>query len=271
MAPRASALLLPLLLACSAEYHVGRGREALDAHDLAEAETRFRVALDREPDLPAALAGLGWTYSVAGQRPAARDAFQRCVNKAPQEVACLRGLASVSSADGDAAAAQTLLDQAAAIDPDDAGVQASLALLEMSSGKLEAAQKRYETLITRFPQAAEHYAGLAEVQLRQDQAEAALATIDKGLADPDAPARYRTLLFALRARALVAATGSRVDPANCSTTAPPVLAWLDAADKAVADAEATGVPLPDLPGIKRLVARRRGAVEDLCPSGVAGP
>lgn len=179
----------------------------------------------------------------------------------------MRGLASLASTEGDAAGARALLDKAVAIAPDDAGVQASLALLELGAGELDAAGRRYQDLLARFPGAAEYQAGLAEVQLRQGQPETALQTVDAGLADPDAPTRYRTLLLTLRARALVLATGSRVDPQNCAATAPPVLAWLDAADRAVADAEATGVPLPDLPGVKRLVARRRGAVEDLCPSG----
>ncbi len=69
-----------LLSACSADHHAEEGEAALAAHDLATAEQSFRTALDRDPRHVGALAGLGWTYHLAGQRSAARSAFSRCVD-----------------------------------------------------------------------------------------------------------------------------------------------------------------------------------------------
>ena len=61
------------VMGCSADHHAEQGRVALDAHDLAAAEQAYRKALDREPSHAEALAGLGWTYHLAGQRGAARS------------------------------------------------------------------------------------------------------------------------------------------------------------------------------------------------------
>ena len=48
-----------------------RGREAIDAGDWSQAVTCFRVARDREPQSPRALAWLGWSIYNDGQRPVA--------------------------------------------------------------------------------------------------------------------------------------------------------------------------------------------------------
>ena len=70
-----------------------------------------------------------------------------------------------------------------------------------------------------------------------------------------------------QARALIAATADRVDPDRCAQTAPQVRAWLDAADSAVSGASGTGISLPDLPVVGRLLRRRRASVEAECPLG----
>jgi hypothetical protein len=83
--------------------------------------------------------------------------------------------------------------------------------------------------------------------------------------------RTRAMLHQTKARALVAATADRVDSTRCEQTAPQVRAWLIAADRAVADAAATGVSMPDLPVVRRLLRRRHAAVESDCPQGLQGP
>jgi Flp pilus assembly protein TadD len=254
-------------MACSAGYHTDNGKEALDTHDLAGAEASYRTALSRDPAHAPALAGLGWTYLLAGEVEAARGAFERCSEVEPESTECLRGRASVASSTGNTARALTLLEQAVGLDPYDAGVLSSLALLELAQGKLPAADARYSQLIARFPDKAEYRLGLAEVRIRQDRETEAVEEVEAGLACRDLPVRTRAMLLQTQARALIAATADRVDPDRCAQTAPQVRAWLDAADSAVSGASGTGISLPDLPVVGRLLRRRRASVEAECPLG----
>ena len=263
------ALALLLLVGCSAEYHARKGRAALDEHQLTEAETQFRKAIDQDPRSPDALAGLGWTYQIAGKREAARNAFSRCVEVVPEQVECLRGLASVALSEGNPVQATELLTRARQLRPEDPGVQSSLALLQLSQGDLEGAATAYSGLVERFPEMAEYRAGYAEALLRQKKATEAIAVADAGLALAETPIRFKAALYSLKARALVAATGGRVDPRDCAATAPPVFAWLEAADAALKQGEETGVGLPDLAGVGKMIARRRAAVQERCPGVVA--
>jgi tetratricopeptide (TPR) repeat protein len=242
-----------------------RGRQALDAHDLARAEALFRRATAADPSSLEALEGLGWTYLVAGQRDAARASFDRCAQLDPAGAGCLRGQAATAQAGGELGRARELLDQAVALAPQDPKVQSSLGLLELSQGQVEAAVPRFEDLVARFPESAEYRVGLIECRLRQGRHEEALEQVDLALALPSPPLRTRGLLHLLRARVLVALSSSRVDPERCAETAPPVLAWLDAAKAEVEAARATGVRLPTLGEVGRLVGRSRGLVEDACP------
>lgn len=261
-----------LLVACAWLYrsrdpeHLSRaGREALDAHELARAEALFRRALAGDPARLDALGGLGWTYLLAGQGAAAQAAFDRCVQVGPTAIECLRGQAAAASAEGELARARGILEGALQLDPDDAGVQSSLALLDLKDGDLESSAARYERLVARFPGDAEYALGLADVRLRQGRVDEALALVQASLLLPDTPLRTQAMLHLLHARVLVAAVSDRVDPTRCSETAPPLLAWLDAADRSVAAAEATGVSLPHQGDVHRLVGRSRGGVEDACP------
>lgn len=254
-----------LALACSADRLADKGYTALDDHKLPVAEDLFRRALSKEPRHPRALAGLGWTYSLAGERAAAFGAFDRCAQVTPDAPECLRGLANMALSGGDPTRARELLRQAEALAPDDPNVQASLALMEVATGKVDEGAQRYQALVQRLPDAGAYRLGLAEARLRQDRVDDALAEIDAGLAGSNTPVRYRALLLQLQARALVRASSGREDPLRCAETAPPVRAWLDAADQALDAAQATGVLLPDLPAVRRLVARRRSVVDDTCP------
>jgi Flp pilus assembly protein TadD len=256
---------LALLIACSADSVEQKGRASLAAHDLPQAETWFRRALAKDPEHAGALAGLGWTYNLAGQRAAALDAFQRCNELMPEAVECLRGLASLEMAAGRYDAARRRLDEARAIDPDDPGVESSAALLLMVTGDIDGAAERYERLVARRPDTGEYRLGLAEARLRQRRPDEAMKLAQEGASLPDTPVRYVALLWQLYARSAVQASAGLEDPARCAETAPPIRAWLDAADDALDRAEATGVTLPDLPATRRLVERRRGILRDACP------
>ncbi len=256
-----------LLAACSAEHHVARGQAALEAHELAGAEQAFRRALDRDPQHVEALAGLGWTYHLAGQRGAARSAFARCVDLNAEAAECLRGLGSLALAEGQPGVARDLLGRAQTAAPDDPKVLSSLALMNLGLGELELARERYRELVRRFPEDAAYRMGLAEAILRMEQPTEAIEVVETALKLQGTPVRYQAMLWQLKARALVAASGGREDAENCADTAPPVRAWLDAAQGAVEQAERLGVGLPDLPAVRRQVLRRRAVLDGNCPMG----
>ena len=137
-------------VACSADHHAEQGRQHLEAHRLADAEQSFRKGLDRDPDHLEALAGLGWTYHLAGQRNAARSAFARCVDLNAEQPECLRGLGSLALAEGQLAVARDMLGRARAAAPDDPKVLSSLALMELTTGDPSAAESAYADLVARF-------------------------------------------------------------------------------------------------------------------------
>ncbi len=258
-------VLLWFVMGCSAEHYTGKAKDALDAHELSRAEILYRKALTRKSSHAPALAGLGWTYLLAGQTDAARGSFDRCREVDPSSTECMRGRASVASADGNSALARSILDQAMGIDPHDAGVVSSLALLELVQGDFAAAEARYDLLLARYPDKAEYRLGMAEVRIRQDREVEAVAVLEAALKLENVPVRYQAMLHQTQARALVAATADRVDPERCEQTAPQVRVWLAAADRSVEAARATKVELPDLPVVRRLLRRRHAAVDATCP------
>ena len=256
---------LVLVLGCSADHYAAKGKAAVAAHALSEAEGHYRAGLGRDPKHLDSLSGLGWVYLLAGKQDAASAAFAHCLVVAPEHVDCMRGSASVAVAKGNSARAKSLLETALAAAPHDAGVQSSLALLELAQGDTEAALGRYEQLVAREPGRAEYRLGLAEVLLREKRFEDALVQLDRGLAIETGPKRTRAILLQTQGRVLVAAAGKRFDPLRCAETAGPVLAWLDAAERAVQGAAESGVDLPDLPVVKRRVRRQRARVGSACP------
>jgi tetratricopeptide (TPR) repeat protein len=264
--PARAAWLGLLLGACSATADVEAGRAALEDHALSEAERHFRSALEREPGHVGALGGLGWTYQVAGQREAARASFSRCLDAAPTAPECLRGLAAVALAEGELGQARALLATAKAEAPDDLRVEGSLALLALASGEVERAAERYARLVALAPEVPEYRLGAAECALRQGRPLDAISAADVLIADPKLPRRQRAVVLQLKARALLSATEGREDPADCAGTAPPLRAWLDAAEQAVTEAEAVGVGLTELPAVRRQIHRRRAVIEQVCPA-----
>ena len=252
-------------MACSAARDIEAGRAALDSHDLSTAERSFRAALDREPANTAALGGLGWTYLLAGQREVAGSTFTRCLDVDPRMADCLRGLARVATAAGELGEARALLARAKAEAPDDLRVDASMALLALASGDVADAAARYERLVALAPDVTEYQLGAAECAMRQSRPLDAIAAVDTLLTGTGLPVRQRAVALQLKARALLSATEGREDPNDCAATAPPLRAWLDAAESAAQEADALGLGLPELPAVRRQIHRRRAVIDNLCP------
>ena len=257
--------ILILLISCSAEQQTKRAQAALEKHDLAQAEYLFREAVTKDPQSINALIGLGWTYQLAGERSAAAKVFDRCLRVESKNPDCLRGRASVALSQGDVSKAKNIIETAYAAHPDHPGVLSSLALFRMNEGNIYKAKEMYISLNRRFPNKAEYLLGLGEAELRLRNPEEAASITGKALALSGTPIRYETMLWVLRARALITASAGREDPENCVQTAPKVDAWIVQAQEAVEKAQATGVQIPELPVLQRQVLRRIAIFEENCP------
>lgn len=252
---------------CSADATAARGQAALERYDLAAAEADFRSALARDPAHAGALAGLGWTYQLAGQHAAAAAAFERCAEVAPTAAECLRGQASAALVAGNLALAESRIGAARALAPDDPRVDNTRGLILLAGGESAAAEAVFSALSDRFPDAAEYRVGLAESRVRQGKGDAALEAARAGLAVAGDALRVRTVLLLLQARALVLVVAAHDGTAGCAESAAALRAWLDAAAASVEAAAATGVPVPDLAHVQRLVSRRRVDLDGRCPPG----
>ncbi|MES2642565.1 MAG: tetratricopeptide repeat protein [Myxococcota bacterium] len=249
----------------SVARRVAAAQHALDRSDLVAAEAAWRAVLADDPGRADALYGLGWTLHLAAETDAAREAFQQCVEAHPQSPLGYKGLGSVAMAEGNPTLARRRFEEALARAPGDVAVRHSLGLLDLSSGAADAAVTTFTALATEHPERAAFQQALGEALVVVGRPEEALEAATRAVALAEDDDRGRALAQLTRARAILAATGGRVDPADCGGTAPPVYTWLVEADRALDDAEATGVPLPELVSARRAVRQRRGGVDDECP------
>lgn len=240
------------------------GEDALARGDLVEAEAAFRRALERAPEDPDALYGLGWTWHLAGRPSQARAAFQQLVTLHPDSHLGYKGLGSVAMAEGQAQVARAQLDAALKRAPTDLAVRQSLGLVDLAQGRPTEALARFDALLTEEPDRAELHQARAEALLRLDRQEEAQRAAETAIACGGS-ARTRAVSHVTRARVLLARSAGRVDPQDCRGTAPPVYAWLEEADRTLDVAAALSATTPELAEARRLVRRRRAAVDDLCP------
>jgi len=269
--PVRAAAVFALLLACACgvDRRVDKADAALRAGDLAAAEAGYRWALEREPEHVAALYGLGWVYLQDGDSLRARDYFKRCSRVAPDDYRCHKGLGSVALSQNLLSQAETSLQDAlkrAAEPADKAAVLNSLGLLRSNSGRTEEAISMFEEAIALEPDRGEYRFNLAEGLRTLKRYEDALRTVDDALELHIKEVRFRAMLLILRADILVFMTVNRLDAENCDETLPPVLAYLERADRALEQAEALGVEVPQLYAIRRKVHTRRSYITQDCAS-----
>ncbi len=271
---RGRALLLALACAlaaqpaCGVDRRVEKADQMLRDGDYAGAEAGYRWVLEREPDDVRALYGLGWVYLQDRDPLRAREYFKRCVRVDPDDHRGYKGLGSV-------ALSQNLLDMAEsnlqdalerAGDPlEKAKVLNSLALVDMARDKPEDALVHLEEAAKLDPGRGEYGLGVAEVLYKLQRYEDALRTVDESLSQPIGEVRFRGLLLVMRAKTLVSLTTDRLDKERCQETLPPVLAYLDRADRALEQAEALGQDLPPLYEARRRVHLRRSKATEACP------
>lgn len=259
---------LLLLLACWTS-DAERGRAALERGDLVEAEAAWREALDDDPGSAEALYGLGWTWHLAGQRDAARGAFNRLVEQHPDSPLGYKGQGSLALAEGNLALARERFAAALERAPGDPAIRQSQGLVELAAGDPAQALVTFEALLAEDPTRTEVATGKAEALLQLGRDEEAVAAA-RAAVEVGGTSRAGAGARITLARALLAATRARVRVDDCAGTAVPVYRWLEEADRVLDEAEATGVRPPDLLDTRRAIRRRRAAVDDQCPGVRAG-
>ncbi len=278
MRPRWAALLVLALAGgvgptagCGVERHLEAGEEALKQHQLAEAEASFRRVLERQPESADALYGLGWVYHLAGEPARARDYFQRCTRVAPADHRGFKGLGSVAMSEQQVPQAIDWFTQALTRVPDDPAVLNSLAVAHMQAQRYDEALAVLDRAGAAASQRGELGLNRAECLFQLQRHAEALETIEQSLGTPMEEVRFRALLLVLRARVLVGMTGGRVDPDRCAETVPPLLAYLEAAGRAIDQAEQIGIEVGEIADARRRVHRRRGYITEQCPGDWAPP
>lgn len=259
---------LACLPPCTDAGRIERGEASLRAGDLSAAEADFRAVIEASPDNVDALYGLGWAYLQSGQGDRAREYFKRCVRLAPRDYRGHRGLGAAELADGNPMLARLHLTEALTLAPDEPRILNSIGLAHLAEGNEEDALERFEQAVALEPTRGEFGYNRAEVLLTLGEHDEALAGVDAALSGDIDEARFRPLLLGLRARILIQMTASRVDEDDCEATAPPVLEWLAAAERALDQAEAESVTPEMFIETRRLAHRRRSHVTERCP-GIA--
>lgn len=260
-----------LLVACAAvpSCTVGGRTDdataALMAGDLAGAERDFRWVLEREPDHCDALYGLGWTYYRDADPGRAEGYFKRAQRVCPTDYRGFKGLGAVAASRGRLPEAETWYGEALQRAPDEPTLHNALASIDLASGACDAALVHAEDAVSRAPERGEFRFTLAETQICQGRLDDALKTIDQALSATLQEKRFRAQLLELRARVLVRKTSGVVDATDCASTAPPVLAYLDAAERLLDQAEAEAAGSATVADARRLVYRRRSVVTETCP------
>lgn len=286
MSPRRGLVLALMLLALSlvgayllvfrsgVDADLAEGQEAVAAGRPDLAEAAFRRALTADPNNEQAMYGIGWAWHLAGQEDQAREAFNLLREVHPDSPLSHKGLGSVWMAQGNSKEARAAFERALALagpEYDTVPIENSLALLALSGRDGQAALDAYDALLKAHPDQAEFLIGRAEALLllaRNDEArEAADAAVSH--AQNGSVALANALVT--RARTLLTISANRVDPAACAATAPPVYAWLEAADHDLDRAEALAAPVPSVLPVRRSIRERRGRVDDACPGVRAMP
>lgn len=121
------------------------GQRALVSKRYADAERRYKTALERQPDNPAVLNNLAWVMSELEQ-PKALEYAERANELAPANPIIMDTLGTILSRRGEAERALQLLGRASEMAPDAHAIRLNFAKALVKAGRKEAARKELEAL-----------------------------------------------------------------------------------------------------------------------------
>lgn len=162
---------------------------ALDAGDLAKAETLTRRAIAMEDGKPDGHTTLAVILELQGRAEQAGQAYRQALSLSPAQGELLNNYGAWLCGQGHAAEAMVLFDRALA-DPDypPLAALANAGTCAMRSGQLERAQRELRAALALAPQHAQALAAMARLQLQRGDAMAARAFYQRRLAAASADA-----------------------------------------------------------------------------------
>jgi tetratricopeptide (TPR) repeat protein len=174
----------------AANDHSLLGQSLLAAGDWPGAALSFRAALERDPALATARAGLGDALSILGDRAAAEEAYRRALQD--EDIATARNsLGNLLAVEGRAQEAVAEYRRALELDPKLHAARANLGGALASLGQWEEAQEQLRVAVKgcqECPDFALQYQGLARALYRAGRPEEALEALRKAVVlKPDDP------------------------------------------------------------------------------------
>jgi len=184
-----------------------RGRDQLrregTAANFEQAISYFEKALDRDPQMSVALAGVctaRWQkYSLSRERALADEAIEACVRAYAKEggdssVDLMVALGSLYRGIGDTEYSLSLFREALELSPNDPEVNSGLAITLRDMGELEEAARLQRRAIELDPAYWRYYSDLGAILVDQGELESAADQFRRAIRlNPDSPAPYNSL------------------------------------------------------------------------------
>jgi len=121
--------------AMAASEQVGRGIEAFEKEDLADAERAYREAIRLDPKNAEGYTGLGAVLAQRGKDKEAVAAFEAAIERAPESSRAYSGLAVARIGLGDIQGAREAFETAVSLDPESAEARFGLGMLYLTVGE----------------------------------------------------------------------------------------------------------------------------------------
>lgn len=131
---------------------------------LAEAEAKFKEAIEKDPENEGAYQGLGWAQLNQGKRLNAEDSFKKCVKLNPENSAALNGLGWIAHGQGNIEDAIGWWEKAVTAQPGATASLNGLTQVYMEKKEYNKAIKYYEMWLKVEPDSAQAREGLEKAQ-----------------------------------------------------------------------------------------------------------
>ncbi len=134
-----------------AQPHLSLGKLAARDRDFSRAAEHYRAALERAPDLPDALNGLGLAHEALGRPELAEQSFRRAIELDPRNGRAHNNLGVLFLSSGKLEAAATELEASLEGDGDPTNARINLALVRAKQGERAAAIAALEQVLETRP------------------------------------------------------------------------------------------------------------------------
>jgi Tfp pilus assembly protein PilF len=153
---------------------------------LAEAEAKFKQAVEKDPTDVNAWNGLGWAQLNQGKPVNAKDAFEKCVALDPKAAAALNGLGWIAKGAGKTDEAIGWWKKAVEAAPNATAALSGLASTCMEMSQYDQAAQYYQMWLQAEPNNADAKAGVEKAKAAAHDVKAAMPAAEQWLAALDA-------------------------------------------------------------------------------------